>query len=187
LGSLGIAGAKEMAWRAHYVKNNVVKKELEKMAEEGEVLPVSIKGLTTAQQYILPAYKNKKIQLSGDVFILSPFDVLNVFRHRLREFFNFDYQIECFVPEPKRKYGYFSLPVLSGDTFIARMDSKADRKQRVLTIHNLHFEPVKLSKTEIGKLTDAIKTFARFNQCTGIVIKKSNNREYLKYIKQGVA
>ncbi|WP_242675047.1 winged helix-turn-helix domain-containing protein [Niastella populi] len=187
LGSLGIAGAKEMAWRAHYVKNNVVKKELEKMAAEGAVIPVTIKGLTIAQQYILPAYKNKKIRLSGDVFILSPFDVLNVFRHRLRDFFDFDYQIECFVPEPKRRYGYFSLPVLAGDTFVARMDSKADRKQRVLTIHNLHFEKVKLSKTQISKITDAIKAFARFNQCTDIDIKRSNNREYVKNIKQALA
>jgi uncharacterized protein YcaQ len=38
--------------------------------------------------------------------------------------------VECFVPAPKRKYDYLSLPILMGDTFIARMDSKADRKKR---------------------------------------------------------
>ncbi len=157
------------------------------MAEEGEVMEVSVEGLNGAPLYMLPAYKNKKIQLSGDAFVLSPFDALNVFRHRLRDFFDFDYQIECFVPEPKRKYGYFSLPILVGDTFVARMDSKADRKQKVLLIHNLHFEPVKLSKTALGRITEAIKQFARFNQCTEIVIKKGNNREYIKNIKAGLA
>jgi uncharacterized protein YcaQ len=156
------------------------------MIEEGEVIEVAVKGLTTAPLYMLPAYKKKKITLSGDAFVLSPFDVLNVFRHRLRDFFDFDYQIECFVPEPKRKYGYFSLPILVGDTFVARMDSKADRKQRVLTIHNLHFEPVKLTKAGISKVTDAIRKFARFNQCPEIVIKRSNNKEYLKNIKSGL-
>jgi len=134
---------------------------------------VEIEGLKTAPLYMLPAYKNKKIELSGDAFILSPFDPLNVFRHRLRDFFDFDYQIECFVPQAKRKYGYFSLPVLVGDIFVARMDSKADRKQRTLTVHNLHFEPLKLSKPMIVKLIDALKTFARFNQCQDIIIKKS--------------
>ncbi|THU30737.1 winged helix-turn-helix domain-containing protein [Niastella caeni] len=186
LKSLGIAYGKEMAWRARYVKNNLVKKELEKLVAEGEVCQVAIGGLTTAPLYMLPEYKNKKIQLSDDAFILSPFDPLNVFRHRLKDFFDFDYQIECFVPQAKRKYGYFSLPVLVGDTFVARMDSKADRKQKVLTIHNLHFEKLKLSKPVIGKIIDAIKTFAKFNQCQDIIIKKSNNKQYCKAIKDGL-
>lgn len=186
LRSLGIAYAKEMAWRAHFVKNNLVKKELEKLVEEGEVYKVAIEGFKSAPLYMLPGYKNKKIRLSDEAFILSPFDVLNVFRHRLRDFFDFDYQIECFVPQAKRKYGYFSLPVLVGDTFVARMDSKADRKQKVLTIHNLHFEPLKLSQPMIVKIIDAIKTFARFNQCQDIAIKKSNNKQHLKAIKDGL-
>jgi len=186
LTSLGIAYAKEMAWRARYVKNNLVKKELEKLVAEGEVCQVAIEGLTSAPLYMLPGYKNKKIQLSDETFILSPFDPLNVFRHRLRDFFGFDYQIECFVPQAKRKYGYFSLPVLMGDTFVGRMDAKADRKQRILTVHNCHFEPVKLSKPMIGRLVDAIKLFATFNQCGDITITKSNNRQYLKDIKKAL-
>jgi uncharacterized protein YcaQ len=184
LRSLGIAYAKEMAWRARYIKNNLVKKELEKLVEEGEVCNVAIEGLKTAPLYMLPGYKNKKIQVSDDAFILSPFDPLNVFRHRLRDFFDFDYQIECFVPQAKRKYGYFSLPVLVGDTFVARMDSKADRKQRVLTVHNLHFEPLKLSKPMIVKVCEAIQTFAKFNQCETITIKKSNDKQLLNAIRK---
>jgi uncharacterized protein YcaQ len=186
LTSLGIAYVKEMAWRARYVKDNIVKKELEKLVAEGEVCNVAIEGLKTAPLYMLPGYKNKKIQLSGDTFILSPFDQLNAFRHRLRDFFDFDYQIECFVPEARRKYGYFSLPVLAGDSFVARMDSKADRKEKVLVVHNLHFESVKLSRPTIAGLTDAIKKFARFNQCQDIILKKSNHAQYLKAIKAGL-
>jgi uncharacterized protein YcaQ len=184
LRSQGIAYVKEMVWRARFVKDHLIKQELQKLVAEGEVCPVKIEDLkTTTPLYLLPAYRNKKIQLSDDAFILSPFDALNVFRHRLRDFFDFDYQIECFVPEPKRKYGYFSLPVLIGDTFVARMDSKADRKQKTLLIHNLHFEPVKLTKPAVAKLTAAIRTFARFNNCTDIVIKKSNNKQYLTAIR----
>ena len=162
-----------------------MKQELEKLVDEGEVCSVAVEGLKSAPLFMLPAYKNKKIKLSGDAFILSPFDPLNVFRHRLRDFFDFDYQIECFVPAPKRKYGYFSLPVLVGDTFVARMDSKADRKQKVLMVHNLHFEAVKLSKTMMVKVADALEAFAKFNGCEDVVIKKSNKKQYLKEI--GVA
>lgn len=187
LKTLGIAYVKEFAWRAHYVKNNLVKKEVEKLVTEGVILSVSIEGLKTGPLYMWPGYKNKKINLSEDAFILSPWDPLNVFRHRLKDFFDFEYQIECFVPEAKRKYGYFSLPVLVGDTFVARMDSKADRKKKILTIHNLHFESLKLTKQTLGKMADAIKAFARFNQCQQIVIAKSNNRQYGKAIKDALA
>lgn len=186
LKALGIASVKEMAWRARRVKDNLVKKELEKLADEGEICRVMVEDVKTPPLYMLPGYKNKKMELSDDAFILSPFDVLNVFRHRLRDFFDFDYQIECFVPEPKRKYGYFSLPVLVGDTFVARMDSKADRKQRILLIHNLHFEPVKLSKPMLSRLTDAIAGFAKLNQCREIIITKSNNKEYLKTLRNSL-
>lgn len=182
LGALGIAYAKEMAWRARFVKGNLVKKELEKMARSGEVKTVNIEGLK-GPLYMLPQ-QEINIELSNDVFILSPFDVLNVFRHRLKDFFHFDYQIECFVPAPKRQYGYFSLPILAGETFIARMDAKADRKQKVLIIHNLHFEPVDLDEIVIEKFVQALKEFVRFNQCQDIVFRKCNNESYLETISE---
>lgn len=183
LKAMGIAYEKELRWRARWVKGHRIKPELQKMVAQGEVLPVSVEGLK-GPLFMLPAYENKKIGLSGDAFILSPFDSVNVFRHRLRDFFGFDYQIECFVPEPKRKYGYFSLPVLIGDTFVARMDSKADRRSGSLLIHNLYFEPaVKLTKPGLVRLAGAIKDFAGFNRCREIIIKKSNNSQYTKAIK----
>jgi hypothetical protein len=186
LKALGIAYLKEIAFSTRYVKN-IVKEEIKNLVDAGEVCEVSIAGLKTSPLYMLSEYKSKKISLSKEAFILSPFDVLNVYRHRLRDFFNFDYQVECFVPKPKRKYGYFSLPILIGDTFVARMDSKADRKQRVLTIHNIHFEPVKLTKPMVLKICEALKSFAKFNQCDEIEFEKSNDKTLLKSIRHTFA
>jgi uncharacterized protein YcaQ len=183
LGALGIAYAKEMAWRARFVKGNLVKQELARMLEEGEVQTVLVEGLKSAPLYMLPGQPTA-IELAGEAFILSPFDILNVFRHRLRDFFGFDYQVECFVPAAKRKYGYFCLPVLLGDTFVARMDAKADRKQKLLIVHNLHFEAVELNEDMLGKITEALKAFVRFNQCREIELKKSNQPVYLEAITQ---
>lgn len=182
LGALGIAYVKEMAWRARRVKGNLIKKELEKMVQTGEVKKVTVDDLK-GPLYMLPS-QEINIQLSNEVFILSPFDILNVFRHRLKDFFDFDYQIECFVPAPKRQYGYFSLPILAGDTFIARMDAKADRKQKVLIIHNIHFEPIVLEQTIIEKFIQALKEFIRFNQCQDVIFKRSNNEAYLATISK---
>lgn len=185
LGALGIGFAKELAWRARFVKGNLVKKELEKMASEGSVIKVQVEGLKSAPLYMVPG-QNTEPQITGEAFILSPFDILNVFRHRLRDFFDFDYQIECFVPAPKRKYGYFSLPILVGDTFVARMDAKADRRQQVLIVHNLHFEPVKLREDAIGKIIEALKAYVHFNQCRDIVFSKSNRVDYMEAICKGL-
>jgi len=185
LGALGIAYAKEMAWRARYVKGNLVKKELEKMVTEGELLTVVVEGQKSAPLYMLPGQQTE-VELSGDAFILSPFDILNVFRHRLRDFFDFDYQIECFVPAPKRKYGYFSLPILVGDTFVARMDAKADRKQKLLIVHNLHFEAVDLNAAMIGKIVEVLKSFVKFNGCRDVVFNKCNHEGYLRGIREGL-
>lgn len=184
LGALGIASAKEIAWRARRVKGNLVKKELEKMAEAKALKRVTVDDLK-GPFYMLPDQKTN-IKLSNDVFILSPFDVLNVYRHRLKDFFNFDYQIECFVPAPKRLYGYFSLPILTGDTFIARMDAKADRKQKELIVHNLHFEAVDLDKSTIEKLVQELKAFIQFNKCRTITFSKSNKKAYLQTIRKGL-
>lgn len=177
---LGIAYANEIAWSGRLVKPPV-KEELKKMVDAGEVCQVTVDGVK-GPLYMLPNYQKKKVMPAGDVFILSPFDIINVFRRRLKEFFDFDYQVECFVPEPKRKYGYFSLPILAGDTFIARMDSKADRKNRTLIIHNLHFERVKMSGAITQQLSDAIEAFARFNGCNQISLVKTNNKVFKKLL-----
>lgn len=182
LAALGIASVKEMAWRSRRVKGNLIKQELAKMAQAAEVKVVIVEGIK-GPLYMLPNQK-MDIKLSNEVFILSPFDILNVFRYRLKDFFNFDYQIECFVPAPKRQYGYFSLPVLAGDRFIARMDAKADRKQKVLIVHNIHFEPVDLEQGTIEKFIQALKEFVLFNQCQDIVFKRSNNETYLETISK---
>ena len=184
LRSLGIAYAKEIAWRTRFVKNNLIKTEVEKMADEGEILRVTVDGLKGKQLYMLPAYRNKKIRTPDAAYVLSPFDPLNVFRHRLKDFFDFDYQIECFVPAPKRKYGYFSLPILLGDRFVARMDSKADRKNEVLIVHNLHFEPGTISKEELTRVAEGIRSFADFNKCRTITFAKSNKSTYVKEIQK---
>lgn len=185
LGSLGVAYLNEIWWHARLVKDNLVKSELKKMVEEGEILQVEVEELKASMAiYTLPEYAKKKITLAEDLFILSPFDILNVFRRRLTDFFDFDYQVECFVPAPKRKYGYFSLPILIGDTFIARMDSKADRKEKVFTINNLHFEPIKLKKSDMEKLIDALEDFMKFNQCKALRIDKCNNKEVKALIKR---
>ena len=181
LRSMGIAYLKEISWNGRFVKHTV-KDVIKDLLKTGEVIEVQIHGLK-GPLYTTPTYLKKRITVSGDAFILSPFDPLNVFRHRLRDFFGFEYQLECFVPGPKRKYGYFSLPVLIGDVFVARIDAKAERKRKTLVINNIHFEKVVMTAAMINKLCKAINAFTKFNRCVEIEIMKSNNKALLKQIR----
>jgi uncharacterized protein YcaQ len=185
LGALGICSVKEMAWRGRRVKGNLIKSELEKMVQEGLVRLIGVDGIKGPLHML--SSQVIEVEISDQVFILSPFDILNVFRHRLKDFFGFDYQIECFVPAPKRQYGYFSLPVLAGDIFIARMDSKADRKQKLMVVHNIHFEEIDINPAIIKKFIQTLKDFVAFNQCHNIVFKRSNKMAYLDLISEAFA
>lgn len=101
---------------------------------------------------------------------LSPFDNLLIQRERMRKLFDFDYQIECYIPANKRKYGYFSLPILWKDQLVARIDCKTERHQKTLMIHHLHLEPTLKKLDEFHHDLDiALKNFAIFNQCDHVV------------------
>lgn len=64
--------------------------------------------------------------------LLSPFDPLVWDRERARVVFDFDYRLECYTPAPKRRYGYFVLPILRRGRLVGRLDAKAHRKDRQL-------------------------------------------------------
>ncbi len=63
---------------------------------------------------------------SSRVRLLSPFDPVLRDRARAERLFGFHYRIEIFVPEEKRRYGYYVFPVLQGDRVIGRMDARRD-------------------------------------------------------------
>lgn len=110
-------------------------------------------------------------RLSKRLQILSPFDNSVIQRERLKSIFGFKYQIECYVPEAKRQYGYFTLPLLYQGTFIGRMDCKAHRKEQHFEIKSLHFESAFLAKKDfdqdelIQAFVEAVRLFSQFQNC----------------------
>ena len=76
---------------------------------------------------------------------LSPLDPV---RSRSEELFDFHYRWEVYTPAAKRQFGYYTLPVLWGDTLVARFDAKFDRPERTLRILGLWLEDEILARDE---------------------------------------
>lgn len=145
---MGVGTIKDIA-NVFFHTPTEVKAELQTLIENKIVYPVQVQGWDKPaylhKDYLNFETKNIKPNL---VTVLSPFDPLTWERDRAKRLFNFDYKIEIYVPEPKRIYGYYSLPTLYKDQLIARIDLKSDRQNKALLVqsawHETHLEPTKI-------------------------------------------
>jgi len=138
------------------------------LVESGELTPVRIEGQAgyadSAALAALPIRLGKRT-----CRVLSPFDPLVINRARLATWFDMDYTLECYLPEARRTFGYFALPVLWGDRLIARIDAKAVRDAGRLEIRNLALEPgIDCNDGLRSALESGILDFAAANRCNEV-------------------
>ena len=154
--SCGISTARDLADYYRMSPREVLPRVRE-LVEEGALCEVKVEGWRESGLLSRDAVTPRKIDASA---LLSPFDPLLWFRPRAERLFDFHYRIEIYVPAGKRKWGYYVLPYLLDDRIVARVDLKADRKNRQLLVLAAHEEAgidtnrtvVKLAK-ELSKLS----------------------------------
>ncbi len=147
------------------------------LVERGELIEVAVEGLRTAryliaeEEPILEATAGAARSDAGGVSFLAPLDPLIWDRRMLRELFGFDYLWEVYVPEAKRKWGYYVLPMLYGDRFVGRIEPRLDRKTRTLAILGVWFEsgfkPMEDPRF-ITAFADAIEAYRAFVGATKV-------------------
>jgi uncharacterized protein YcaQ len=156
------------------------------MLKTGEIEQIEIDGLN--KHYFILAkdlsrLRKEDIDTGNKVHFLSPFDNLIIIRNRTKALFNFDYTLECYVPKHKRKYGYFSLPILWQGELVGLLDPKADRSDETFLVQNLHLHDNRINYKQFGPaFAQALNDFARFHKCPKIKANKNLPKVLLRYL-----
>jgi uncharacterized protein YcaQ len=160
----------------------------------GSILPVQVDGLR--QQRYIPSSDEGFLDAAEreisdgappggvppEVAFLAPLDPLVWDRRLLRDLFDFDYLWEVYVPAPKRRWGYYVLPLLYGDRFVGRIEPRIDRKTGVLRIAGLWWEDSFDSRAEPGlpaAMAAALEAHRAFGGVAKIELPRSGRQPSL--------
>lgn len=179
LNTIQALGVTKAEWIGDYFRlsKTDTKAALKRLETQGRLMPVEVEGWNVPG-YIHPdnikqveAAVKGKIPRSKTTF-LSPFDPLVWDRARALDLFNFDYKIEVYTPAPKRKYGYFTLPILYNNALIGRIDPKAHRKEGIFEVKALHLEPgVVVDDAMVTKVKAALQACAAWHKTPQVVVR----------------
>src|SRR5262245_27665475 len=109
------------------------------------------------------AWRAVETKTDDEATFLAPLDPVSA-RKRAAVLFGFEYIWEVYTPEPKRKFGYYALPVLWGDRLVARFDGRLERSTSTLAILGLWLEDERYATDEafIEAFRCGMERFARF-------------------------
>jgi uncharacterized protein YcaQ len=80
-----------------------------------------------------------------------------------------------YTPAPKRKYGYFTLPILYDNALIGRIDPKAHRKEGIFEVRALHLEPgVKVDDALVAEVKAALQACAACHKTPQVVVREAS-------------
>jgi uncharacterized protein YcaQ len=188
-GLLGEAGQSELWYgigparlRKTDAPGTITRTELRaELVAAGELVPVSVeavRGMRFVLAAEVPALRAAERSVARgeplaqpSVAFLAPLDPLVWDRQLLRSLFDFDYVWEVYVPEHKRRWGYYVLPLLWGDRLVGRIEPRIDRAGRCVRILGTWWQEGFVPQREeafVPAMHDALAAYARFGGVTRI-------------------
>ncbi len=169
----GVGTASDLAdyWRLK--DRRAVLAAIEDLQDSGELRPVTVDGWTSGGR-AAKAWVHRDAVLPRRVdaaAILTPFDPVVWFRERAERLFGFEYRIEIYTPAPRRRFGYYSLPVLIGDDIVGRVDLKADRATSTLLVQSAWWEHGRPADAA-SRLADELRAAARWQGLESISVSR---------------
>ncbi|MFT4212009.1 MAG: crosslink repair DNA glycosylase YcaQ family protein [Microbacterium sp.] len=138
------------------------------LAAAGTLVPVAVDGWREPAWLHAEARVPRRLTAAT---VLTPFDPVVWFRRRAERLFGFDYRIEIYTPAERRRFGYYSLPVLVDDALVGRVDLKADRSASVLRVQSAWWEPGRPAAAA-ERLAGVLREAAAWQGLAGVSISR---------------
>jgi hypothetical protein len=171
VGGMGIAGASTADFSKAMldVKGDILRSTLVRLVEREELVVVAVEGVPNRIFFIrtqdLPTLELARTQRApkARASLLGALDNALWDRNLLRWLFGFDFVWEVYKPVKARKYGYYVLPILYGDRFIARADPIYEKTENILILKNWWWETeVQPDDRMKAALKTCMKDFMRY-------------------------
>ena len=186
IGSVGFVWSKgHGAWLGYVLENKDLRsKILAQLEKNGSIRTVKVEGVAgvfyVRERDSSVLWGSESVSVPRHASVLAPLDNLLWDRKLLSTLFGFDYSWEVYIPEKKRKYGYYVLPVLYGDRFVARFEPRTDKKTNTLTIKNWWWEKgIRPTKTMKKAITICMRHFLQFANVRKIEIVDQKNLQWM--------
>ena len=157
------------------LKAELRKKVLLDLLADGKIRSVMVEGIKvpfyyrTEDEALLRGILEGNADLKPRMSFIAPLDPLMWDKALILALWDFRYSWEIYTPAVKRKYGYYTLPILYGDRFVGRIEAVPDRKGSILQVKGLWWEPgIRQTKTLKSALERALNNFAKFNDCKNV-------------------
>ncbi len=166
LRSQGVVSMNSICFNATYAKppydKALIATLIARDVKAKRLVPVSVEGTEDVPHWVRPDLLDTAPPEPTLTHILSPFDPLIIHRKRTAQFFGYEHLFEAYVPQAKRKLGYFTLPVLHGDEIVAALDLKAERATRSLKIQAWHWIGAGNARAHKQAIDAELERFATF-------------------------
>lgn len=154
------------------------KRLLALMTEDGRILPVMVEGIKVPFYYLsedeslMLDVLEGRADLKPRMSFMAPLDPLLWDKALVLSLWDFRYSWEIYTPAVKRRFGYYTLPILFGERFVGRIEAVADRKENILRVKGLWWEPgIRQTKKLYAALARTLQNFAKFNNCREIKVE----------------
>ena len=173
IGAVGLLWDKNSpAFLGIELKADTRKTVLASLAAAKRILPVMVEGIKAPFYYVaedealMRDILEERADLKPRMSFIAPLDPLLWDKALILSLWDFRYSWEIYTPADKRKYGYYTLPIIYGDRFVGRIEAVPNRKEGVLYVKGLWWESgVRQTKAMNAALDRALKQFAKFNDC----------------------